>query len=246
MTGATGNIGRMLVDLLLAEPASGAEGYIRRVETVPAAVEGVDLMYLAPAPETVDQAVALARDAGVRQIVDLSGQPESWWHPVAAAVESSGVAWTHLWPGEFMENTTMWASQIRTAGAVREPYPASANAPIAMRDVAAVAATVLLEGGHDGQAYALTGPETLTRVEMVCRIGEALGREVRFVTVPPERAVEELAVDMGEYARWYVEGLASLAEHPQTAVRTVEQVTGRPTTTFASWALDNAHLFRGR
>ena len=66
--------------------------------------------------------------------------------------------------------------QIRATGAVREPYPRSASAPIAMDDIAAVAATVLLEDSHSGQAYTLTGPETLTRVELARQLGDAIGR----------------------------------------------------------------------
>jgi hypothetical protein len=49
---------------------------------------------------------------------------------------------------------------------------------------------------------------------------------------------------MGEYAGWYVDGLAVLAEHPQATVEPVTAVTGRPATTFAEWARRNAGAFR--
>jgi hypothetical protein len=49
---------------------------------------------------------------------------------------------------------------------------------------------------------------------------------------------------MGEYAEWYVDGLALLAAHPQRAVQTVAELTGRPGTTFASWAAANAGPFQ--
>ncbi len=263
MTGATGSIGRKVVDHLLArgatdvraltvDPARAAlppgvevvEGYLRKLETVPAALDGVDRMYLAPTPETVTDVVALAREAGVRHIVDLSGEPESWWGTVTAAVEAGGVEWTHLWPGDFMENTTLWAAQIRTAGAVHEPFSTAASAPIAMDDVAAVAATALVEPGHAGSAYSLTGPETLTRVELAQQIGVALGRDIAFVTVSRAEAVDQLAATMGENAGWYVDHvLAPSVENPSIVTRVVEGVTGRPATTFASWAVANVHEF---
>jgi uncharacterized protein YbjT (DUF2867 family) len=142
VTGATGNIGRMVVDHLLTAGASDiraltidperaalpggvevAEGSMRRPGTLPAALHGVDQMYLAPTPDTVDEVMASAQAAGVRHVVDLSGEPESWWGGVTRAVEASGIAWTHLWPGDFMENTLLWAPQIRATGAVHEPYP---------------------------------------------------------------------------------------------------------------------------
>lgn len=265
VTGATGSIGRRVVDHLLAggasnvralttDPARAAlpagvelvEGYLRRIETMPAALAGVDRMYLAPAPETVGAVVALAREAGVGHIVDLSGEPESWWGTVSDAVEASGVEWTHLWPGDFMENLTVWAPQVRTAGAVREPYPTATSAPIAMDDVAAVAATALLGTGHAGRAYSLTGPQALTRVELARQIGRALGREVPFVTVSRDEAVALLGATMGENAGWYVDHvLAPSVTGPTQVTTVVEQVIGRPATTFAAWARAHVDRFGG-
>ncbi len=262
VTGATGNVGRLVVDQLVAagetdvralttNPARAAlpagvqvaRGYLGRPETMPAALAGVDRMYLAPLTQTVREVVAMAVDAGVRHIVDLAGPAGSWWHEIEQVVEASGVAWTHLDVGEFMTNTFMWAEQIRTAGTVREPYPDAANAPIAPEDIAAVAATALVEDGHQGRAYELTGPQALTRVELVRELGAALRRDLGFVRVTHAEAVDQLAPTMGEVAGWYVDGLAALAEHPQAVVPTVEKVTGRPGTTFATWARANVAAF---
>ncbi|MEV0293972.1 NAD(P)H-binding protein [Nocardia sp. NPDC050710] len=263
VTGATGNIGRMVVDHLLAGGASDvraltnhpkraalpagveiAEGYLRRLSSLPEAFAGVDRMYLAPALETVNEVVALAKAAGIRHIVDLSGDEGTDWQPIARAVEASGVDWTHLYAGEFTENTTMWAEEIRTTGRVREPYPESANAPIAMDDIARVAATVLLADDHAGRTYDLTGPETMTRAERVRRLTEALGTPIEFVEVTRAEAIQKLQPIMGEYAEWYVDGLAMMVDHPQRATTTVAELTGAPATTFAQWAAVNAHLFR--
>ncbi len=263
VTGATGSVGRLVVDQLLAagarhvralttNPKKAAlppevevvEGYIGRPETLPAALVGVERMYLAPLPQTVSEVVALASAAGVSHIVDLAGPPGSWWYAVEEAVEGSGVAWTHLEAGEFMNNTLIWAEQIRNAGVVRDAYPNAANAPIDPDDIAAVAASVLLEDGHAGKAYELTGPESLARAEMVRLIGQALSREIPFVEVSHEQAVEQLTPAMGEYAGWYIDGWAQLAGHPQRAVPTVEQLLRRPATTFAQWAVRHAAEFR--
>src|SRR5690606_4531556 len=140
---------------------------------------------------------------------------------VEEADEASGVAWTRLEAGGVMSNTLTWAEQIPTTGIVRDAYPNAANAPIGPDEIAAVAAAVLLEDGHEGKAYELTGPETLTRAEMVRLIGAALGREIPFVELTHEQAIEQLTPIMGEYAAWYIEGWAELASHPQQAVPTV-------------------------
>lgn len=263
VTGATGNIGRLVVDHLLAAGASEvralttnpakaalpagvevAEGYVRKPATLPATLEGVERMYLAPTPETVEEVVALAGDAGVKRIVDLSGELDSHWGTVAGAVEASGVEWTHLAPGEFMENTHGWAEQIQQTGVVRDGYAASANAPICMDDVAAVAAVALLEDGHAGRTLGLTGPESLSRAELVRQIAEALGSEIPYVELSHEETIAQLAPSMGEFAEWYVAGMADLVEHPQLPSSTFEEVTGRPGTRFATWAARNVEWFR--
>ncbi|GAA1292694.1 NmrA family NAD(P)-binding protein [Pseudonocardia aurantiaca] len=263
VTGATGNIGRLVVDHLLRAGATDVralttnpekaklppevevvEGYLGRVETLPAALEGVERMYLAPLESTVREVVALAAKAGVRHIVDVAGSKDSWWGSVEVAVEESGVPWTHLEPGEFMDNYLMWAEQVRTSGTVRDGYPDAAVAAIDLDDIAAVAAVALLEDGHQGKAYPLTGPESLTRAEMVRLIGEALGREVPYVELAHADAVEALRPSMGEFAETYVDGMAQLTKHPQQAVPAIAELTGKPGTTFAQWAARNVAAFR--
>jgi uncharacterized protein YbjT (DUF2867 family) len=263
VTGATGSVGRLVVDHLLTAGADDvralttnpskaalpssvevAVGYVGDPQTLPEALQGVDRMYLAPVTETAKEAAALAAQCGVQHIVDLSGPEGSWWYSVAKDVEESGAQWTHLWPGEFMENAGIWADQIRSSGVVRDAHGDAANAMIAMADVAAIAAESLLNDGHAGQSYLLTGPETLTLRQKVDRIGQALGREIPFVEISHQEAVEQLTPDMGEFAQWYVDGYLDLVKEPQPVSPTFEQVMGRQGTTFAQWAVDHTHMFR--
>lgn len=263
VTGATGNVGRLVVDELLAAGATDVRalttdptkaalppevevvtGYLGRLDSMPAALRGIDRMYLAPLLDTVSEVTRLAGDAGVQHIVDLAGGKDTDWYAVEQAVEASGVAWTHLEAGEFMPNTLMWAPQIKAGDEVRDAYPDSANAPIALQDIAAVAARVLLDGEHAGRTYELTGPQTLTRREKVHQLGAVLGRQLAYVELTHAEMVVELEPHMGEYAAWYVDGMAQLVQHPQRALPTVAQLTGRPGTTFADWAAANAARFR--
>ncbi|WP_433369340.1 NAD(P)H-binding protein [Actinoplanes sp. CA-142083] len=263
VTGATGNIGRMVVDELLAAGADDvraltvdpvraalpdgvdvARGFLGRPSTLPAAYAGVDVLYLAPHLPTVTEACRMAAEAGIGRIVDLAGPKGEHWQAVEDAVEACGLPFTHLEPGEFMANATLWSRQIRAGDVVLDTCGDAVNAPIAQEDVAAVAARVLLEDGHEGRSYELTGPEALSRRQKVTLIGEALGRELRYVDLPRDEAVEELAKDMGEHAGWYVDGLAMLAQYPHQAVPAVAELTGRPATTFLEWARRNADLFQ--
>jgi len=263
VTGATGNVGRMVVDELLTlgatdvraltvDPAKAAlppgvdvvQGFVGRPESLRPALTGVDVMYLAPHIPTVFEACRLAAAAGVGRIVDLAGAKGDHWQQIEDGVEASGVPYTHLEPGEFMANSTLWAAQIRAGDEVRDGYANSANAAIAQEDIAAVAAKVIVETGHEGKSYYLTGPESLTRRQKVEAIGRALGRELRYIELSHDEAVEQLRPAMGEYAEWYLEGVALLAQHPQPAVTTVADLLARPATTYEQWARANAGLFR--
>lgn len=261
VTGATGNVGRMVVDELLAlgaqdvraltvDPARAAlpagvevvRGFLGKPSTVP--LGGVDVMYLAPHIPTVHEVCRRAAAAGVRRIVDLAGAKVDHWQEIEDGVEASGVPYTHLEPGEFMANATIWADQIRAGDEVRDAYADSANAAIAQEDIAAVAARVIVEDGHAGKSYELTGPESLTRRDKVEAIGRALGRDLRYIELSHDEAVQQLRPALGEYAEWYLQGAAALVEHPQAAVPTVAELLGRPAQTYEQWARAHAGLFR--
>jgi uncharacterized protein YbjT (DUF2867 family) len=265
VTGATGNIGRMVVDELLAAGADDvraltvdpvraalpdgvevARGFLGRPSTLPTAYANVEVLYLAPHLPTVAEACRMAAEAGIGHIVDLAGPKGEHWQAVEDAVEACGVPYTHLEPGEFMANATLWSRQIRAGDTVLDTCGDAVNAPIAQEDVAAVAARILLSDDHVGRSYELTGPEALSRREKVALIGQALGRELRYVELPRDEAIAELAKDMGSYAEWYVDGQQMLVSHPQAAGSAVSELTGRPATTFLSWARSHADLFQDR
>lgn len=264
VTGATGSVGRLVVDELLKAGATDVralsnkpekaalpaevevvKGYVARPETVPAALPGVDAMYLAPTDEHITaEVLAMAEEAGCRRVVDLAGHVD-WWIKISQAVEASNLGWTHLSPGEFMDNSLMWAEPIRTTGQVRDCYPNAAYSQVDVTDIAAVAAKALLEDGHEGRDYVLTGPDQLTRGEMIATIGSVLGRHIPFVEIPPEEMIAELQPEMGEdFAKEYVEGLAAMVKHPQAASPAYEEVFGHRGTTYREWVERNIDQFR--
>ncbi|MEU4596299.1 NAD(P)H-binding protein [Nocardia sp. NPDC023988] len=264
VTGATGSVGRKVVDQLVARGVSDiraltvnpdraalpagvvpVRGNLRKPDSLDGVFDGVDRIYLAPAPEVVGEVLERAAAAGVRHIVDLSGEPDSWWGTVSNAVEESGLAWTHLWPADFMENSVSWSQQIRATSTVREPRPEMATAPVAMDDIAAVAATALLDDDHLGRAYPLAGPEVLTRAEQVAQIADAIGREITFLRSDRAETIAALAPSMGDNTEWYVDNVL-LGYSPPTdslPITSVQDITGRPATTFRDWLKANADQF---
>ena len=91
------------------------------------------------------------------------------------AVRSGGVPWTILRPAAYHQNLVPAA----LAGEISVPY--SLDAPftnVDLGDVAAAAATVLHEPGHEGGVYDLAGPEQLTVREMAAQATAVLGHPV--------------------------------------------------------------------
>lgn len=230
--------------------------------TVPVALDGcldgVDAVFLVwtAAPGAAPAAVErMARHA--RRIVFLSSPyqtPHPFFqqpNPMAAMhaeierlIAASGLRWTFLRPGMFAANClAWWAPQIRAGDVVRWPYSAAPTAPIHERDIAAVAVRTLLEAGHDGAEYVLTGPESLSQLEQVVTIGDVIGRPLRFEEISPEAARRELlapapVVDM------LLNAWAAAIGRPAYVTSTVAEVTGRPTRTFREWVTDHAEAFR--
>ena len=134
-----------------------------------------------------------------------------------------------------------WADSIRDQAVVRAAYGAASYAPLDLDDIAAVAAKVLLEDGHHGKKYAMTGPQALSKVEKVRIIGEVLGREIRFEEISRDEArTQMLVLGYGEAADWLLDGDAQMIGHPQPVLSTVPDLLGRPSTTFAEWVQAHA------
>ncbi|MBB5935820.1 NAD(P)H-binding protein [Streptomyces zagrosensis] len=267
VTGATGNVGRHVVEQLLGKghrvralsrtpqlatlPAEVevVGGDLTKPETLGAAFDGVSGVHLttyngSEAPLTTGPELAeLVEKAGVRRVTVLwSGQEGS----VERAVRGGTAAWTLIQPGEFMSNSLAWAEAVRVDGVVREPYPQALNATIHEGDVAAVIALALTEDGHEARTYRLSGPQALTVPQKIAALGAALGRELRYVELTDEQARERWR-SSGVSAE-AIEMLAAWHSNPPpegyTVVPTVAEVTGRPARTYAAWAAEHVERFR--
>ncbi|MGW8883782.1 NmrA family NAD(P)-binding protein [Streptomyces sp. NPDC055749] len=264
VTGATGNTGRHVVAELVRrgervraltrDPVAAAGTFPAEVEVVAgthtapegldAALDGVSRLHItvtAGLAEVGPELVKRAVGAGVRRITVLWGGGVG---PVEQAVADSGVEWTRLEPQEFMSNTLTWTESIRAEGIVREPYDFP-SAIVHEADIAAVAAVALLDEGHAGRAYNITGPESLTTSERLAILSRAVRRDIAFVPITHEQAIDRLtATGVSRADAEYVVGwYAAADEDSRTVVDTVERLTGRPPRTFAQWAAEHAERF---
>ncbi|GAB3013318.1 NAD(P)H-binding protein [Streptomyces pseudoechinosporeus] len=266
ITGATGSVGRHVVDLLLAAgapvraltrtPAAAGlpaavevfEGDLLRPDSLAPALAGTERLYLFPEPATAHAVAELAREAGVRRIVVLSsdavteGRDPGHHRPVEEAVERTGIAWTHVRPGEFAANKlSLWQRSIREEGTVRAAYPDAVGAPVHEADVAAVAAAALLEDGHAGAIHGVSGPLTLSLRDQVAALAAGLGRDLRFEEVSHAEARTDM-IRQGlpdSVADYILAFQAQWVDRPATVHDTVQRLTGRPARDLARWAADH-------
>ncbi|NUW35478.1 NAD(P)H-binding protein [Nonomuraea sp. SMC257] len=242
----------------LPEGAEAARGDLAEPVTLAPALAGVDTVFLIWPFLTAEGAPPVLDVLGrqVRKVVYLSSsgvddQAERQTDLInqlhadmEALIARSGLEWAVLRADTIASNARGWAAQIRAAGVVRGPEIAP-TAVVDPRDVAAVAARVLVGDGHAGATYVLTGPEVIGRADQVRAIGEALGRPVRFESVPVEEARARMLAD-GRPPALVEALLAAAGTRPRSGLvtSTVEELTGAPARTFAQWAADHADDFR--
>lgn len=269
VTGATGRVGRLVVDGLLAR-GTRVRALVRspRTAALPREVDLVagDLHRPGPLPDA-DAALLIwpgfsatgadefiTRLTGrVAHVVYLSaarlqsgqdGPTPGVWSEIEALLERAPASWTFLRSGGFAANTLQWAAQIRDGSPVRMPYPDAARSPVHERDLAEVAVRALIDPGHAGRAYAATGPQVLTQAEQVRIIGEVVGRRLHAIGQSPEEALAAMTAVFGAgVAEQSLAYWAGLVAEPERVTRDVEQVTGHPARTYAEWVRDHVHDF---
>ena len=224
------------------------------------AFDGADKLFLLTpgiGTEHTAHAIAAAKAAGAKHVVHLSsfnvlGDPMPamgrWHHQREQIIRDSGIPATFLRPGGFMTNAFDWIPTIRAGGYVIDPIGPGRYASIDPADIAAVAALVLTEDGHDGKDYVPTGDELMTVAEQVQILAKATGLdiEVREAATPAE--VVQARFPNGAppaLAEAITEGFALMrADTVGFRTNTVEQLLGRRPRTFAGWCARNADEFR--
>lgn len=237
------------------------EGDLLRPETLADAFTGVDRVLLISTAdqqmvETQCAFIDAAKKAGVRHIVKFSGLNSALDSPflftrmhaqIERYLERSGLAWTHLRPGQFMQMYLREVPTIVAESAFFLPLEDAKLAPVDIEDIAKAAFVLLNTPGHKGQIYEMTGPEALSMTEIAEQISLAIGKTVRYVNISQaERRRALLAAGVPPYladaldvqARERRLG-AEAVVHPET--HATLQI--RPTT-FAEFARRHATAFR--
>jgi uncharacterized protein YbjT (DUF2867 family) len=230
-------------------------------DTLRAALKGVERVFLVAPPSS--SLVSLERKAvdeikrsGVKHLVKLSamgGRAATFPRQHAESedyIQSSGLSYTFLRANGFMQNFVNYnAATINTQNAFYGCQGDGNVSHIDIRDIGAVAAKVLTEDGHDGKAYPLTGPSALSNAEIAQILSDDLGREIRYVDLPPAQFKQALlgaglkewdADALIDLQQFYREGGAS------ALTQDVERLLGRKPTSFEQFSRDHRQAFQAQ
>jgi uncharacterized protein YbjT (DUF2867 family) len=266
ITGATGHIGRHVVTDLLARGAdvraltrdAGAAEFASEVSVVEGSLAtatedvfaDVEAVFLFPASEGVPEFVERTVAAGISRIVvlsslavsarnarDVGSASELHHRSVEDAVTSRTGDWTILRPGNLATNLLSWSFAIRSGHGVRAPYPTSSQVLIHEADVAAAASRALTDPGTSGHIYELTGPSSLSQVQQLATISDAIGHPIPLATVTPE----EFRADVGRFIPDDIVDmlLTYWAETVDEPEQPLDPPLGLTMTPLSQWAVDH-------
>jgi len=174
----------------------------------------------------------------------LSGRGEVEAERAERALADSGAEWTVVRCSWFMQNfSEEFLLDEILAGEVALP---AGNVPtpfVDAGDIADVAVAALIEDGHAGRLYELTGPEALTHGEAIAEIARASGRALRYQPISLDSFVAGATADgvpadiVALLAYLYDE---VLVESNAGVADGVRQALGREPRRFADYARDTA------
>ncbi len=164
------------------------------------AFAGVSTLFFCSAKEAEDRVaqqrsvVDAAVTAGVERIVYLSiisAGPQATFtlardhYDTEQYIRASGIPFTFSRQSLYTDFLPLLSGED---GVIRGPAGDGRFAPVLRDDVADVLANLLVQPGHDGVTYTLTGPETLTLAEIADLLTRLTGRRVTFQNETLEQA----------------------------------------------------------
>jgi uncharacterized protein YbjT (DUF2867 family) len=260
-------------DRAAALRAIGAEvvvGDLTRAEDVLRVFAGIRRVYFGLSVsgqylEITTTAAAIARHYGTLELflnisqmtvsqmsaTHLTPSPQHRQHWLAEQVLTwSGLPVIELRPTVFLENPFFldWAAEsIAASSQIRLPFGTGHTSPIAARDVAEVAATILAADKPElGRVYELTGPRSEDLTAVAAEYSSALGRRIEYVDVPLAQWETELrARGLPEHLVHHLATMAQLhaANAYDRSTPTVAEVIGRPATSVRDFVVANARAF---
>ena len=237
-----------------------ALGDVSKIETIKAALQGVESLFLLTAPSLnmADIEIAImdeAKKAGVKKIVLQSAMGVNFQSAQTVVHEHAesqeylkklGVPFTILQPSSFFQNFLALKS-INKQGAIYGNYKDGKMGFVDAKDIASVALAALTQTGHEGKTYVITGNEALTYGEVASKVSRATGKTVKYINVSTDEAVKGM-VDNGT-PEWLSMDLGKSGERLAAGdmleiTDVVQKVTHQKPITIDQFLTDNVEAFK--
>jgi uncharacterized protein YbjT (DUF2867 family) len=192
---------------------------------------------------------------GVRRIVKLSAlgaeigaKVAFWdWHArIEHHLRASGVPFVILRPTFSMANLLVSAEAVQYTGKLFAPAGDAGISMIHPQDVADVASIALVEDGHEGNTYTLTGPAAITFGQVAGYLWGALGREIEYLNVPDEAALQGMTEQgLPEFVAGQIVTVFGILRGgaQERTTDAVRALSGHDPHSFAAFASEHAQLF---
>lgn len=224
------------------------------------AINGVDRVFLCSRndPRQLEHetnVIDAAASAGVGRLVKVGangarvGSPLAFWDAhgrIERHLELVGVPAVVLHPSSYTSNLLASAETVKHLGKLFAPAGEAKVTLIDPRDVAAAAAVVLTEDGHDGRTYVLTGPEAVTYEQAAAALSAAIGKPVDYIDVPDAMARDGML--QAGLPPWLADQLVILWQQLRQGAASettdvVRVLTGREPRSVADFARDHLRAF---
>jgi uncharacterized protein YbjT (DUF2867 family) len=213
-------------------------------ETWRPAIEGTRAAYVTYQPDLalphaeadISAFVETAREAGLEQIVLLSGRGEPGAQRAEEIVRSSGIPWNIVRASWFFQNFSesfmlegiVSGELVLPVGEIHEPF-------VDADDIAEVAVAALTRSALRNRLFEVTGPRAMTFAQCMQEISAALGRSVKYTRMPLDAYMGALqAQGLPVAMQWLLRELFTVVLDGRNSrtVNGVEQALGRPATDF--------------
>jgi len=227
-------------------------------ETIKNALKGVSKLFLVTAPGTYQEEnvaksiLAQAKGQELKHIVRLSGMGADKHNLFAnhnAAdnlLLSSSINYTALQPNTYMQNFYNYSTSIKAQQKIIEPAAGSKESFIDVRDIAAVAATVLTQSGHENKIYELTGGESLNYYQVAKQFSEVLKKEIVYQPLTEQEYISAKEAEgmPSEFVKRFVAFFQMVRNGEYAHVLpSVEKILGKPPITLKQFIMDYRDKF---
>lgn len=165
------------------------------------------------------------------------------------SIKESGMRYTIMRPNTFMQDfSTYHSGSIRGEGEFRLPQGYGRTSYLDARDVASVAAQILVEPEkHKYNEYDVTGDAALTNNEVADILSAVTAKRIRYVPIEDSVAVNKMK-KMG-MSEWTIEMTMSSHKYVRdgraaTIAKTVKEITGAFPLSMEQFACENAHIWK--